>query len=132
MITENYVSFEIAKLLKEKGFDVYGDGSYNSGIEIYKEYSPNGKLNSCATSKPNRKAYPAPTIQMAMKWLRKEHKMHCDIGYDDLDWFWNILDIDNAVPVEERPKIIKNGCAGYKSYEEACEAAIKYCLENLI
>lgn len=121
MITEDYVSFEVAKLLKEKGFDEY------CGY-----YSSDGKYwGYCVYNHRGKDYISAPTLQMAMKWLREEYKMHCDIGYDDLGWFWNILDIDNAVPVEERPKIIKNGFAGYNSYEEACEMAIKYCLENL-
>ena len=132
MITEDYVSYETAKLLKEKGFDVWGNGSYDSGIEIYKEYSPSGLLNSCATSKPHLKGYPAPTLQMAMKWLRENYNIYYDIGYDDCDWFWNIISVDKNVPVEDRPLFIKNGLAGYKSYEDACETAIKYCLENLI
>ena len=35
MIEEAYVSFEVAKLLKEKGFDVYGDGPFGSEIKIW-------------------------------------------------------------------------------------------------
>ena len=129
MITEDYVSFETAKLLKEKGY-------WNIATMLYKENGDivnyNVPLNNKGFSTTLGEFYEAPTLQSAMKWLREEYKMHCDIGYDDLDWFWNILDIDNAVPVEERPKIIKNGFAGYSSYEQACEAAINYCLKNLI
>lgn len=133
MITEDYVSFETSKLLKEKGFDVYGDGSYNSGIEIYKEYSPNGKLNSCATSKPNKKAYPAPTFQMAMKWLREVHNLFIviDRHYFVVD---RISHIASGFKFSIEIKTINTVYVhnDYKSYEEACEAAIKYCLENLI
>lgn len=124
-ITEDYVSYEIAKLLKEKGFDVYGDGSYNSGIEIYKEYSPNGKLNSCATSKPNKKAYPAPTLQMAMKWLREEKNIIINMWYNGVDW-----DAEHYNNEDENFYLITNYSCN--SYEEAVEAALKYCLENLI
>ena len=123
MITEDYVSFETAKLLKEKGFDVYGDGSYDSGIEIYKEYSPFGKLNSCTTSKPHREAYAAPTLQMAMKWLREVHKLHIVVFHYDnsaFPYIWYIFAHNGDKPHKAN------------SYEEACEAGIKYCLENLI
>ena len=132
MITDDYVSFETAKLLKEKGFDgecdyLYADGKliratafacdWNKGETLFADYE-----NECS----------APTLQMAMKWLRKNHNVHCDIGCDDCDWFWNIIGVDKNVPAEDRPLFIKDGLAGYKSYEKACEAAIKYCLENLI
>lgn len=40
-------------LIKDIWFDVY-DGSYDSGIESHKEYSPIGKLNSCNTSKHSK------------------------------------------------------------------------------
>lgn len=134
MITEDYVSFETAKLLKEKGFDVYGDGSYNSGIEIYKEYSPFGKLNSCTTSKPHREAYAAPTLQMAMKWLREVHNIFIDIS----SRFSKNADKDVCFSYSCK-KLIDTYKSSYEigdgewlTYEEACEAAIKYCLENLI
>ena len=124
MINEDYVSFETAKLLKEKGFDVYGDGSYDSGIEIYKEYSPFGKLNSCTTSKPHREAYAAPTLQMAMKWLREVHNLAIELTWEHT-WFASITkmtSIPESIVYED----------GNRSYEQACEDAIKYCLENLV
>ena len=131
MITEDYVSFETAKLLKEKGFDetcscyyFYNDETQFSQFE---ESLTHWNWNNGYTFR-----YSAPTLQMAMKWLREVHKLHCDIGYDDLDWFWNIISVSNGIPVEDRPKLLKNGFAGIATYEQACEAAIKYCLENLI
>ena len=127
MITEDYVSFEIAKLLKEKGFDE---------IKCNTCYKWNG--NFCNNRKSmsgidNEICYQAPTLQMAMKWLRKMYDLHI-ITYP---WRAN---------KEERAahwccKVYKSfnllGCEKYtnetpSSYEEACEAAIKYCLENLI
>lgn len=134
MIKEDYISFETAKLLKEKGFECEKNSTtamYNElGVflplstaaeELYRDYNDFDEYD-----------YIAPTFQMAMKWLREVHGLQCDIGYDDLDWFWNIISIDKTVSIEDRPKLIKDGLAGYKTYEEACEAAIKYCLENLI
>ena len=131
MITEDYVSFETAKLLKEKGFDEYGFNGYIK-YKYVKEFDTYLQTSEYVDYNFKKYYYPCPTLQMAMKWLREEYKMHCDIGYDDLGWFWNILDIDNAVPVEERPKIIKNCFTSYSTYEEACESAIRYTIENLI
>ena len=139
MITEDYVSFETAKLLKEKGFDwmespFYSEQDRDEWRQNNNYTVPNEEYNPELPFDSETLALVAPhvSLQMAMKWLREVYNIHCDIGYDDLDWFWNILDVSDSVPVEERPKMIKDGTAGHKTYEEACEAAIRYCLENLI
>jgi len=68
MITEDYVSFEIAKLLKEKRFDDICD-------KIYKEHdSYLCPIEYCMNLK-GEGYYLAPTLQMAMKWLREVHKI---------------------------------------------------------
>ena len=131
MITEDYVSFEIAKLLKEKRFDVYGDSSFNSGIEVFAEYSPSGALNKCIASKPHQKAYPAPTLQMAIKWSMKNHNI-CIVSLpvvtdDDGDagCLWNYI-ISRKLEVLHKSEYL------YESPEIALNDAIKYCLEHLI
>ena len=128
MITEDYVSFETAKLLKEKGFDVYGDGSYDSGIEIYKEYSPFGKLNSCVTSKPHRKAYAAPTLQMVMKWLREVHNIDICVC-QELDEQGKCFNGYIAVVCkDDRYRVTIREATKDLTYEEAANKAIKYGL----
>lgn len=64
MITEDYVSFEVAKLLKEMGFD--GDTSCyytpdNKKRWVYQHYQDFDKKDRIE----------CPTFQMAMKWLRE-------------------------------------------------------------
>ena len=116
MITEDYVSFETAKLLKEKGFDGVVQLHYNN---------LSGKIYS---SNPITKNYiKAPTIQMAMKWLREVHNIDIfpwKIGkgiYSCAIFNSNTgqdLSSDKDFPSEK--------------YEDTAEAAIKYCLEKLI
>jgi len=129
MITEDFVSFETAKLLKEKGFDVWGDGSFGVATKIWKEYSPSGILNDCSMCSPSRKAFPAPTLQMTMKWLREVHNLEIYPyhNYDNSKWWVEIIKYPNSVSEYESGKDEE-----FDTYEEACEAAIKYCLENLI
>jgi hypothetical protein len=117
MITEDYVSFETAKLLKEKGFDCKVTRSYfeNDGI-----YAP------CDPSDVQRKdAIAIPTLQMAMKWLREVHGLHCNIILSYNKW-------DPCVMELKKYRIPKNYLSSCDTYEQACEAAIKYCLKNLI
>ena len=122
MITEDYVSFETAKLLKEKGFDEDIARVVNEECEI--DY-----LGSFQPSLAylHHTWYRCPTLQMAMKWLRKVHGLfiHIDVIREAYCWTADIQDIKNDVaiyPVKEE----------FSGYEEACEAAIKYCLEKLI
>lgn len=123
-ITEEYVSFEVAKLLKEKGFDEPCVWSYDpNSASFAKSY------NEFKNSELNEYEYSKPTLQMAMKWLRIIHNTNIDIVS-----VWNQKRFEYQVFVVT-PENAKNCYRDNKLYlvhEEACEAAIKYCLENLI
>ena len=134
MITEDYVSFETAKLLKEKGFDG----------ECLAIYEPKGILETFDSAfnynipGGTSGVISAPTLQMAMKWLRKEHNLHIiTLPYAPMDrhpYHPGEADVvyiaqlfRGIIPIEEIGRsVIK------LTPEEACESAIKYCLENLI
>jgi hypothetical protein len=122
MITEDYVSFEIAKLLKEKGFDWIVHRSF---LEHDNIYAP------CDPSEIQRKDTIAiPTLQMAMKWLRKVHNLSVEPFYDIvLTWCVDIRHIGKITRLNEFESVRDKN---YDSYEKACEAGIKYCLENVI
>lgn len=125
MITEDYVSFEIAKLLKEKEFDVPCIGRYSVRSKEFHldctRLCNNGGLFE----------FSAPTFQMAMKWIREVHKcyIHNVPFYQDLNYSeppkWLLAVDSKGMPY---PTINNH----FNTYEEACEAAIKYCLTNLI
>lgn len=125
-ITEDYVSYETSLLLKEKGFDIECNHAYYNGRLVdYTLYGfCNGELVNC------------PTLQMAMKWLRKVHHKYCDIRYDiDLYWFFHIIELKELkehFDYSELKYYHTENEIGFNSYEEACEASIKYTLENLI
>lgn len=124
MITEDYVSYNIAKLLKEKGFNEY----------TYAYYLPNASFYLSPREIDNKNLYAqgcvsAPTIQMAMKWLREAHKIAINIGWGEVfeenyQWWCIILNQNNGKILRENEY--------HKTYEEACETAIRYCLMNLI
>lgn len=123
---EDYVSYEVAKLLKEKGFD--GDGGDCECHMFYCEYTEERIMPICEIGLVSdyEEVFFAPTNQMAMKWLRK------------------IYGIDIVIEVSDpSAKDRKYYCVIWKnydsyildlfdSYEEAVEAALKYSLENLI
>ena len=122
MITEDYISFETAKLLKEKGFDEYCYGYYYTS-----KYMTHGDIKQ-RNSELFPDSYSAPTLQMAMKWLREVHNIHIEIGIGyNMEYFPVCISTQTNEPI---PYIAMRGKPF--TYEKACEVAIKYCLENLI
>ena len=144
MITEDYVSFETAKLLKEKGFPqeydeyhsmVYNEEDYENEYEVQRmvletELVKAGTLSSYPVGVPEPKCY-CPTLQLAMKWLREVHNLFIQIEFDPPIFSADIFKM-NEIDEYGGAKHIPPTFVNVKSYEDACEAAIKYCLENLI
>lgn len=146
MITEDYVSFEVAKLLKEKGFD-------EICRKFYKCWPTNPKLYCCDKSQMfdycsnsslsefnyvgDEMNITAPTHQMAMKWLRNVHGIHIQAWCPVVDIDTNILGVKYNVVISN----LKDYCLAfatdiednnYDSYEEAVDAGLKYTLEHLL
>ena len=125
MITEDYVSFETAKLLKEKGFDEICSTAYETITNVH-------EIEQCSISSWGKLGQvKRPTLQMAIKWLREVHKLFIAINMipDNIQkpYFFKLY-VDKKIynfPLDYSVEF-------YTTYEEACEAAIKYCLENLI
>jgi len=119
MLTEDHVSFEVAKLLKEKGFNEYTATVYNQNGS----FMPNGAIEDTYQT-----FYSAPTLQMAMKWLREVHNIFIEISVDEIlkdeGYQWALY--------YNSTKEIRPYSGWGDSYEEACEAAIQYVLKNLI
>ena len=120
MITEDYVSFEVAKLLKEKGFDERCRNSYNLEGKFYVHTQWHYPITTMG--------YVAPTHQMALKWLREKGVYFSlvpfieNAGWPKDTWHINFYNSDGII----------GGGFPVKGYEEAVEAALKYALENLI
>ena len=132
MVTEDYVSFEIAKLLKEKGFDEATIGYYPI---VGKAKETFHKGAAYRWNYLSDRGIAAPTLSMAMKWLRKEHGLHCHSDYDIvLGWYCQITSLTETVEYdyEEMKHYHPDKDNGFSYPEEACEEAIRYCLKNLV
>ena len=130
---DDYVSFEIAKLLKEKGFD--GDTSSCYILEDSTHHIMNDKVvqseyYESQDSNEHGHLIQAPTHQMAMKWLR-EKGIYITIVYGDYPSlnkvFWT-PQIDSLEGFDLPNSFYEE----YDKYEVAVEAALRYALENLI
>lgn len=123
MIQEDYVSFKTAKLLKEKGFEPPHD--YRKCIPIM--YTDNGEIKWGVWSDD---WYPRITLQMATKWLREKHEIFIQpniVFCYPIQYFATIFCYGDNLKTQQDVTT-----ENFESPEEACEAAIKYCLENLI
>lgn len=133
MNEEQYVTFKVAKLLKEKGFDWVVDTYYcddynyvqHDIIEYRKENYNSHNVHISA-----------PTQQMVCRWLREVHKIHITteplemfkqerIVYEPIIYLLNDFD-DFAL---EYKTVHLKEC---DTNEEAVEAALEYTLRNLI
>lgn len=112
-ISEDYCSEELSGMLMERGY-----------IGATNTYLGKDDINVVQI-----------TLQSAMKWLREVHNKQCNI---ELNFYskWHFLVVDTKVTeidhYEEMKSYPTDNSDGFPSYEQAAEAAIKYCLENLI
>jgi hypothetical protein len=130
MIKEQYVSFEVAKLLKEKGFKEETHGNYYLGGKFDGKFEESSKVN---WNKFFKTPIAAPTQQMVMRWLREVHNIHISItfgwvsGYNaQVDW------AEESEKGNDKPACCVWRTDMNTTYEVAVEAAIKYCLEEIV
>lgn len=139
MSKEQYVSYDVAKLLKEKGFDWECRAYWHEDDrELIESQSPCHLRN---ITNPCWFGNTAPTQQMACRWLREEHKMFISIGVGtDIDdvfgympeiYFLEELDSDVGM---YGPNVDAETICDFtpQSPEDAIEAALKFTLTNLI
>lgn len=130
-ITEDYCSFEVAKLLKEKGFP------QQEYINTFPYYTQNGNLWS-GDINTVRQRYCVEAIAItqsfALKWLREVHKIFVEpfVSIDLNGKYHYCFRLLNSIckDILEPKDLVR---IGFKdTYEQAVEAALKYVLENLI
>ena len=123
MIVESYVSFDIAKMLKEAGFDVPCTSQYTEGKCIWNVGYPDN-FNQ------DEFGYSRPTQALAARWLREVHRIVVDVAYipphvgrDVWQYFVGGMD-DMVWPGDYEPSDRK-----YETYEEAMEVGLQEALK---
>ena len=131
---EDFVTFEIAKKLKGKGFrekcllhyESTG-GFYSNSIDTYDK--PNQELDysdflKCFNEGNSIGLIDAPTISQVLKWLRYDNiSVEPCATYNNMWWY--VIKINGKIEVTYMGD-------GYNSYEESALAGIEYVLDNLI
>ena len=120
MITEQYVSFETARMLKEAGFNVPCQSQYTEGMGVWNvEYAYDFNADDFG--------YSRPTQALAARWLRELHNYAVCVWYskNHEKWFYAHGDMNNIV--FDTDYLISE--YEFDSYEEALEAGLKAALK---
>lgn len=123
----DFVTFEIAKKLKDKGFP---QGNENDITEKYYTISDSLKSAIMLANNEDVKWY-CPTISQVLKWLREKKKLFIEIFMYHNHYLWEIYNTE-MYDVDFTQKSEKYSEKEYVSYEEAVLAGIEYVLDNLI
>ena len=134
---EDFVSYELAKKLKEKGFReecllhyTSSGGFFSNSIDTYER--PNQELDysdfqRCYNNGNSIGLIDAPTISQVLKWLRKEKKIHIGFGYSPRKkWRYVVMYLDDRF--YNKPTLAVDG---FLEIEQAALAGIEYALDNL-
>lgn len=130
MITEQYVTFQTAQLLKEAGFNVPVRTQYSHRGNVWCSEKPND-YNSDKTSPTLSR----PTQQLAARWLREAHGIYVMLTpcyslapSDNLDWVVDLFNLKKAeyIQIRNDRKVVLH------IYEEAFEYGIQQALKLII
>lgn len=115
-MTEELVTLETAKLLKEKGFNEYCKNVIDVD-SILREtlYRTNDNLP--------KQCFSLPTQYIAQKWLREIKKLHITIYNSASGYTYDISKADMGTVLYCFPKG-PNDAGNWDTYEEALEAGI--------
>ena len=120
----DFVTFDIAKKLKEKGFNAECHAYYEP-LKHCLNLSRVFKTNSLAE---NYNCIAAPTIYQVLKWLREKKNIEvvASFSYRDRVWGYQVGDMTLS-----EDSILAYDYS-FPTYEEAALAGIEYVINNLI
>lgn len=138
MIQERYCSFEVAKLLKEKGFDEPCRSYFTNDLGDYRRCTVEITNRNCSSEQILR-----PTHQMAIDWLLEEHNIFIQLNRDNqyAEGFevtpMTKHDIERGHKPEYYARIfdansITFTLEHFDDFYDCVEVALKYCLTELI
>lgn len=124
---EDFVPYEIAKKLKEKGFNIPFYFYYRTDDKLLRHANVTNPLVYC--DKIDDEVVIAPTISQVLKWLREEKQLHIVIvtGHNIVTnthlWGYKIWDLANHVWL--------HAMIADNSYELAALSGIEFVIDNL-
>jgi len=133
---EVIISFETAKLAKEKKFDIPTLHCYewvkNHGVTVCKNEQTKGSLDNWNNHTGEENGYnlifySAPTQSLLQKWLRDVYQLHITVFYTSENKYeYSVGGNDKSSMHHELVMDL------FDSYEEALEKGLEYCLLHLV
>ena len=124
----DFVTFELAKKLKEKGFRCnHPFAMYDVGGLFYACYTSAGYYDYYDYDDFGERGYIAPTISQVLKWLREAKRIHLTIDIWGRTWGYDVLTLPSGSSLHWTAYDEK-----INSYEDAALAGIEYVIDNLI
>jgi hypothetical protein len=134
---EQIISFETAKLAKEKGFDLFVNNAYLEDKVLYGTISLMEESDSAFIDVMDgielenhnhfefKNRYSAPTQSLLQKWLRENHDIHIEIVYWE-DNTWSAQLVGDIFQDEFGDDYEAFGC---DTYENALEIGLQEALK---
>lgn len=137
-MNEDFITFEIAKKLKEKGFNCELPYAMYNEIGQFCLLTTSAPYHVCESGYKYREYYDyndfdkndfiAPTISQVLKWLRNQNiYVEVSPAYNEITFYASVYKAKDAKYIRCYISKLK-----YASYEQAALAGIEYVLDNLI
>lgn len=127
-MTEELVTLETAKLLKEKGF-VWECERTISCDKIIRRWNHPQYISCCTEIDGELVEFLCPTLYVAQKWLRETKNLHIEIYRSAVGYGYAIVKANNGTWQEDDDSRGPNDGGLWDTYEEALEAGIKEALK---
>jgi len=126
MNLEQLISFETAKLAKEKGFNITNRNSYDENTGLMLPLDPYGHCYALEGT------CPAPTQSLLQKWLRdREENIIIVIPMRDFHrnyngWYYEVF---TQLTKKDKPVLMISSDENFDTYEEALEKGLQEALK---
>lgn len=123
---EQLITFETAKLAKERGFNEICNSCYDINGEMHNGMNHKNDLGE--------NVYSAPTQSLLQKWVRVKHEIHINLIFDDNTWYIEIgkFTIPDFIPDIEISMTEKDGFKdSINAYEESLELGLTRALKQI-
>lgn len=127
-MTEELVTLETAKLLKEKGF-VWECEHLIDRNKVVTKYDIPQSMSCCIEIDGESVEFLCPTLYVAQKWLRETKNLHIEIYRSAVGYGYAIVKADNGTWQEDDDSMGPNDGGLWDTYEEALENGIQEALK---
>ena len=124
MIEQEYISFETAKLAKEKGFNEPCKYFYE---EISGEAIKWECVGDIISTKKNE--FLCPTQSLLARWLREKHNICVEVNFTSYGFVWCVCNTNNTEDKYGSGESGPNKNGTWDNYEEAMETCLQEALK---